>query len=65
LKKGRVKKHPVKVENMNMEEKIALPGPLVISLVRPMVQKVKHERRGNHQWVAACTRLEHATVKCQ
>ena len=37
MKKGRVKRHPTRVENMNMEEKIALPGPLVVSLMQPMV----------------------------
>ena len=60
LKKGKVKKHPVKVENMSMEEKIALPGPLVASLLQPMVQKAKFGRvlGVSHKWVAACTKLE-------
>mgnify|MGYP001188658235 CR=1 FL=1 len=47
LKNGRVKKPPARVENMNMEEKIALPRPLVVSLIQPMVQKAKHERWAN------------------
>ena len=59
LKKGRVRKHPARVENMNMEEKVALPGPLVVSLMQPMVQQANIKRGSNRQWVAACTKFEH------
>lgn len=38
MKKKGVKKHPVRVENMNMIEKVALPGPLVTSLMKAMLK---------------------------